>query len=202
MRTFTTTTLKVGLVGENPHDTDALKVLLERQYGGRIQCVALGRRITGDKLADKSAHFLKILAAAYLKARPDIVIISRDLDALESDAAKRAARQQEFDRFNPHVGGNALFLLHIYELEALIATQPQVVRDYYQVTYNPQSDVMRIEDPKGKLRTATQKSKRKPPYEPAHAAELLEKANYEHLLKRCRYFATFDALFRDRLTAA
>ena len=48
--------VRVGLVGEDDqdHDYGAIKVLLENQYGERIQCVQLGRRLTGDKLAIKT----------------------------------------------------------------------------------------------------------------------------------------------------
>ncbi len=49
---------------------------------------------------------------------------------------------------------------------------------------------MRIPDPKGKLREATQYR-----YQEDHSPVLMEKVSYDRLLTRCRYFAAFDAAF-------
>ena len=185
----------VGLVGENDNDTAALTALLLPRFGDGVQFVRLGRRITGDQLANKNDKARKVLEADFAKANVQLVVVSRDLDALAADAKKVAARQQEFEHFNQHAfGGCGLLLLHIYELEALIAAEPTEFNRRYNVAYKPKGNVMHLERPKDKLKSVTGHR-----YHEAHAALLLEKADYDALLARCGYFAAFDGDFSARL---
>lgn len=193
--------VRVGLVGEDDqdHDYSAIKALLERQYGDRIQCVQLGRRLKGDKLATKNKKACDILEADFVKAlRPVIVVYSRDLDSAPTNTTKLSARQQEFDHFNTDAfARRGILLLHIFGLEALIMADISAFNKRYNVNYRPpQADAMRIDKPKDKLKNATDHR-----YEEAHAALILAEADYDCLLKHCRYFADFDAAFSARLAA-
>lgn len=190
--------IRVGIVGEDKqdHDYTAIKALLEKQYGGLIQCIQLGRRIEGDQLAARNEKAIKVLGTEFEAERPDIVVYSRDLDALPTDAAKKKKRQQEFDHFNAKAFSRCgLLLLHIFELEALIMADIEAFNKRYNVKYRPaQADAMRIENPKGKLKAATNHR-----YHESHAAPILKAADYNKLLTGCAYFKAFDDAFRQRL---
>jgi hypothetical protein len=186
---------RIGLIGEDPNDTDATAALLLQRYAEQVQFVKIGQRLKGNRLDNRKA--LGILREEYEEKQPDVVIVIRDLDALASDDAKMKIRRDDFEKVNQVVGGAALFLLHIYEMEALIAADPPTFNAHYNAAYKPPADVMRIVDPKGKLRDATRNGRKT--YHPSHAAELLAKVDYDKLLARCRYFAAFDKAFRARL---
>jgi hypothetical protein len=104
--------IRIGLFGESPHDTAAIKVLLERRYGGQIDCFPLLRGIRGSLLDD--AQILRSLRIEYQSEKPQIVIAIRDLDALEDDRGKVVERQQWFRRVNRVVARRGVFLLSIY----------------------------------------------------------------------------------------
>lgn len=192
--------IKVGLVGEDPNDADAIKALLVAKFKSRpVQFIKLGERIMkGNQLDTEKAR--KIIGDDFRVRRPDFVVVTRDLDALESNTAQRAKRDKWFDLLNEQaLASKGLFLLHIYELEALIAAHPEVFNHHYGAKYTPPGDVMHIEDPKGKLRDATRKCRSV--YHPNHSPELLGKVSYDRLVERCRYFKAFDKLFTARLDA-
>ena len=42
--------IKIGLVGEDPNDTDSIKNLLEKKYKKRVQFITLLKRINGYQL--------------------------------------------------------------------------------------------------------------------------------------------------------
>lgn len=187
--------VRVGLVGEDPNDTNALIALLERQYAGRIVFIKLGKRLRGDQLETDKARAL--ISDDFQEKAPHFVVVMRDLDSNAADTHKRAGREAWFTALNQELAGRGLFLLHIYELEALIAAHPEVFNAHYGAAYRPQTDVMRILEPKEKLREATRKCRTI--YEPEHAAALFAKIDYARLLTRCRYFREFDQAFAARL---
>ncbi len=131
--------LLVGLVGEDPNDTNAMAALLNQRYAAQVRFVKLGERMTGDKLETKKA--CGIIGDDFADEQPRFVVVIRDLDALESDAAQRARRDEWFANLNREaLDGRGLFLLHIYELEALLAAHPEVVSAHYKgAAYKPQS---------------------------------------------------------------
>jgi hypothetical protein len=187
--------VRVGLLGESPNDTAALKVLLEQRYAGRIQIFPLLKNLKGDKVSGLKA--LRMLPTQYQAQKPDIVVFTRDLDALASNAAQLQRRQQEFDQINQCVAGKAIFLLHIYEFEALIMAHIGPFNAHYKCAYKPQADPMRISDPKGKLQVASRKGKGE--YSENDCAEICAKLDYTELVRNCGYFHDFDAAFAKRL---
>lgn len=188
--------VRVGLLGESPNDTEAIKVLLQRQYAARIMCFPLLERLTGGTL--DSAKILRSLPIACDRKRPDIIVVIRDLDALASDQAQVRLRQAYFDRVNREVGGRALYLLHIYEFEALLAADIQTFNALYKSACKIPGDPTRLVDPKRVLQHATRKSPRGE-YHENHSAEVCAQLNYGQLVKNCRYFCEFDAAFAQRL---
>ena len=187
--------VRVGLLGESPNDTAALKVLLEQRYAGRIQVFPLLKNLKGDKVGGLKA--LRMLPTQYQEQKPDIVVFTRDLDSLASDVTQRQRRQQEFNDINKCVAGKGIFLLHIYEFEALIMAHIGPFNAHYRCACKPQGDPMRIADPKGKLQVASRKGKGE--YSENDCAEVCAKLDYAELVKNCGYFQEFDEAFAARL---
>ncbi|WP_375417465.1 hypothetical protein [uncultured Hymenobacter sp.] len=188
--------VRIGLLGESPNDTAALKVLLQQRYAERIHVFALLKNLKADKVAGLKA--LRMLPKVYASERPDIVVFTRDLDALASDTAQVMKRQQEFDDINGCVGGKGIFLLHIYEFEALIMAHIAPFNALYTCVCKPQADPMRIIDPKGELRKASRKGKRGE-YSENDCEEICRRLDYTELVKNCTYFRRFDQEFANRL---
>lgn len=184
--------VRVGLLGESPNDTAALKVLLQQKYAGRIQIFPLLKNLKADKVSGLKA--LRMLPKVYAAERPEVVVFIRDLDALASNTAQWQKRQKEFNDINERVGGKGIFLLHIYEFEALIMAHIAPFNLLYKCAYNPQPDPMRIVDPKGKLQAASRKSKRGE-YSENDCEEVCGHLDYDELVKNCGYFRDFDLAF-------
>lgn len=191
-----TKVVRVGLLGESPNDTEAIKVLLQRQYAARITCFALLERLTGGTL--DSNKILRALPVACDRKRPDVIVVIRDLDALASDAAQFKIRRAYFARINEQVGGQALYLLHIYEFEALIAADIQTFNALYKSVCKVPGDPTQLVDPKKLLQQATHKSP-KGAYHENHSAAICAKLDYAKLVRNCRYFREFDEVFAARL---
>ena len=74
---------------------------------------------------------------------PDIVIFIRDLDGLETDTdfkEKKAKRQEYFTKSKSVVDKKALYLLNIYEIEALILADIEAFNAFYKshIVFNQQ----------------------------------------------------------------
>ncbi|WP_125916664.1 hypothetical protein [Hymenobacter coccineus] len=188
--------VRVGLLGESPNDTAALKVLLQQKYKERIQVFTLLKNLKADKVAGPKA--LRMLPKQYAEQQPDIVVFTRDLDALASDVTQMQKRRNEFNAINLCVGGKGIFLLHIYEFEALIMAHIGPFNTLYKCTCNPQADPMRIIDPKGNLQEASRKGKRGE-YSENDCEEVCAQLDYAELVKNCGYFRDFDAAFAAKL---
>lgn len=187
----------VGLIGENPNDSDALVALLTQRYAGRFAFTYLGKGRTGDQL--NNPKMLRVLRQEFDAKQPQLVIYIRDLDALASSVAKWRARHEEFEKIKQIVGNEALFLLHVYQFEALILADIDAFNQQYKVTYSVKGDPTMVENPKKKLISATDKPKAARQYHPNHSAEIAAKLDYGKLVKNCGYFRTFDAAFAAKL---
>ena len=188
--------VRVGLLGESPNDTAALKVLLQQKYAGRIHVFPLLKNLPADKVSGLKAQ--RMLPKACVEERPDVVVFTRDLDALASDTAQRQKRQKEFDDINQCVDGKGVFLLHIYEFEAIIMAHIGPFNALYKCACKPQADPMRIVDPKGELQRASRKGKRGE-YSENDCESICAHLDYAEVVKNCGYFREFDAAFAARL---
>lgn len=76
--------MKIGIIGEDPYDTHAIKNLLVQKYPYRFKPIL--KKIKGDQLnSPKTRKLLKI----ELKAESyPIIIYTRDLDGLETEISK------------------------------------------------------------------------------------------------------------------
>ena len=187
----------VGLLGESPNDTDSLQALLGRRYGERMRFVIISPEITGTQL--DSPKFQHIIRANYRFRKPDLIIVTRDLDAPESDRQKRLERLLFFRKMNRGFEQRSVFLLNVQAMEALIAADIAPFDRKYGCACPVPPDPMTIADPAKFLKEATARSRKH--YDEGHCAELLAEADYDKLLANCRYFAAFDAQFRQRVPA-
>lgn len=188
------------MLGESPNDTKAVATLLTPRYGGRVEFFTLVRNVTGDNLGE--AGTFKQLRREYQYERPDVVIVIRDLDALETDKAQLRKRRAYFRKVARQVGGEekAVYLLNIYSIEALIVAHIERFNDYYGAACLINGDVMHLKKPVERLKEATRYCKKQ--YLEGNCGTLLALVDYEMLLRNCRYFHTFDAELRTKLPAA
>lgn len=185
--------IRVGLLGESPNDTIAIKALLEKRYGDRIECVILLRDVTGSRLDD--VLISRDIRIEYQIQKPRIVVVIRDLDGRENDyTATRRQRKAFFRRISKIVEGHDVPLLNIYSIEALLLTDVEVVNQHYGCRCIIEVDPMHIVKPIEVLEHATNWR-----YDEGHCRELFPKLDYDRLLAGCRYFRDFDAAFQQRL---
>lgn len=187
----------VGLLGESPNDTDSLRVLLGRRYGARVRFVVISPEITGTQL--DSPKFQHIVRANYRFQKPDLVVMTRDLDAPFSDRQKRAERLLFFRKLNKGFEQKGIFLLHIQAMEALIAADIAPFNQRYGCACVVPADPTTIADPAQFLKDATARCRTH--YGEGHCASLLAEANYNILLANCQYFREFDGAFATRIPA-
>lgn len=185
----------VGLLGESPNDTGSLQALLGKRYGKRVRFVIISSEITGTQL--DSPKLQKIVVNNYRFQKPDLVVVTRDLDAPESDRPKRLERLLFFRKMNRGFEQKSVFLLNVQAMEALIAADIAPFNKKYGCTCPVPADPMTIVDPANFLKAATTRCRKH--YDEGHCAELLAEADYDKLLANCRYFADFDQDLRQRL---
>jgi len=187
----------VGLIGENPNDSDALVALLKQRYAGRFTFTYLGKHRTGDQL--NNPKMLRVIRQEFDAKQPQLIVYIRDLDALASSNLNWRERHDEFAKIKSIVGEEALFLLHIYQFEALILADIDAFNRQYGVSYPFKGDPTMVENPKKKLISATDKSKANRQYHPNHSAEIAAQLDYAKLLQKCNYFREFDTEFAAKL---
>ncbi|HLP48575.1 MAG TPA: hypothetical protein VK469_21725, partial [Candidatus Kapabacteria bacterium] len=77
--------MKIGIIGEDPYDTDAIRNLLAQKYAYQFQPIL--KNIRGDQLnSPKTAKLLKIELKTI---HYPIIIYTRDLDGLETEIPKK-----------------------------------------------------------------------------------------------------------------
>src|SRR3569833_262996 len=182
--------MKIGLVGEAPNDTSAIQNLLSRKYQ-QLEFVTLLNNITGSLFVCRKA-IRRLLRVEYETQNPDMIIFIRDLDALEGNRSARRKRQEVFSYSNRVVDRIGIFLLNIFELEALILSDIDVFNNYYNSAINVLVDPMTIPMPKEFLIEATKGPNQ---YQESHSPLIFALLNFDTLKQNCRYFSAFVRRF-------
>lgn len=177
---------KIGLVGEAPNDTDSIQLLLEKKYIG-IDFFSMLKRIRGSQLDDQKTK--RLLRLEYEYESPDCVVFIRDLDGLKSDRDKLAQRKEYFANFRTVVDGKALYLLHIWEIEALILADIETFNEMFKCKGEVVKNPTMIKEPKELLKEIS-----KGKYKETDNSKIFEKIRFDKTL-RCDYFAEFIAKF-------
>jgi hypothetical protein len=103
-------------------------------------------------------------------------------------------RKLYFSASNSVVDKKGIYLLHIYEIEALILSDIEIFNQIYNSKLSPVEDPMFIEEPKEYLREREQN------YNESHNPEIFKSIRFEKALE-CRYFSEFISKF-DKIVSA
>jgi len=183
--------ITVGLVGESPNDTQSIKNLLLKKYdSAKISFITLLKNINGGQLdSQKTKRFLR---REYETIKPNLVIFIRDLDGLDSDQHQLSIRKKYFTEFNSVVDKTGIYLLNIYEIEALILLNIETFNKIYNTQIQQIKNVMEVVEPKEFLR------KKAKAYLETHNPKIFDQLNFQHTLT-CDYFKNFIDAFDKTL---
>lgn len=177
--------MKIGLLGEAPSDVICIQNLLSKRYN-EFDYVPMLDRINGSQLdSNKTKRFLRV---EYEFKKPNVVVFIRDLDALQTDKTQLKIRKKYFSDFNSVVDKKGVFLLNIYEIEALILADIQTFNYLFGVEIEKVDDPMLVEQPKEFLKERCKK------YNESYNVEIFEKINFKSTLN-CKYFSDFIEAF-------
>lgn len=143
--------MKIGLVGEAPSDTSAIKNLLNKKYSSpKFLFYPLLNRIHGSELDNQKIK--RLLRIKYEHEKPDIVIFIRDLDGTLKRNTTLKSRKKYFIDCNKVVDKKGIFLLNIYEIEALIISDIETFNRFFNCQLTYEDDPMEVENPKEDLK--------------------------------------------------
>jgi hypothetical protein len=189
--------MRIGVIAENPNDFVAVARFLKQKYSD-YQFFQLIKRFTGSQLDDKSSnHILHVLINEIQLEQPDFLLYIRDLDAIMAgdEASEKAKNMKErFKKFAKQKPEKSIFMLNIYELEALILADFETFKTYYKNTnwHFDAKNAADTSDPKGVLQTFTT-------YNEGNARDIFPLLNMQTVIENHRYFAVFAAEFDKML---
>lgn len=187
--------IKIGLVGEDPNDTMAIKNLLLQKFAGRISFIQLIKNKKGYHLDnDRTLHALKI---EYNEKQPNLVLFIRDADAIFGETEKIKEKEIWFEKMLPAVNHKGMLLLNIYELEALILADINTFNKLFQVNIIYKRNVMFYKEPKDFLMEKTRRSQRT--YAESDCPEIFMKLSFDMVCKNCTYFSDFYTTFQQAI---
>lgn len=179
--------MKIGLVGESPHDTNSIANLLKKVYTS-FSFVNLIQNIRGSQL-DQLQPTKRILRIEYQYHNPDLVIFIRDLDGLADDHDQIELRRNYFREFRSVVNNRAVFMLNIYEIEALILCDLNAFKGYYSCECSCGQDPHTIIKPKEYLKGLYKH------YREVDNAKIFANINHNLLLQRSEDYKRFIGKF-------
>jgi|RhiMetdeSRZDD1v2_1073273.scaffolds.fasta_scaffold12372_5 uncharacterized protein DUF4276 len=181
--------IRIGMIGESPSDTTCIANLLNKKYASYVQFFPLIKNIHGSNLDNRKIK--RQLRREYELEKPDYILFIRDLDGFEHHFELLNYRKTWFSDLKSVVDKKGILLLNIFELEALLLTDIEMINKYYDSSIEQIEDCMKIEQPKEFL------SKRINKYLTGHNAELFSLLNYNIVTDKCRYFKKFDEDFES-----
>jgi hypothetical protein len=188
---------KIALVAESKNDAQSFKNLFRRKYPG-LEFIHIAKNRKGSQL--DSDKLKKELKAEFSVGAFKYWIFIRDLDDLKTHTEKIKLKNKWFEELNKTTGNKGVFLLNIYELEALILADIHNFNRIFKIDLSFSKDPMRQPKPKEYLMQKTAKHHRK--YKENDCPELFEKLDTSILIKRCGYFKDFIATFDKKLKPA
>jgi hypothetical protein len=174
--------MKIGLVGESPNDTTAFANLFRKRYADGITFFTLIPDVRGSQLDEqKTKHLLR---KQYQIKKPDVVLFIRDLDQDKN----AESRKQYYTEFKSVVDNESIYLLNVYELEALILADLDTFNAIYNTSLSFSDNPMTEPEPKEWLIERTQGSSK---YNESKSPEIFSKLNFDKLLT-VQYFDAFS----------
>jgi len=195
----------IAIIAESPNDSDPIAGLLAR-YFPDCECYPLLTNIRGGSL--DGGRFPTLVRRAFLNSdpKPDILVAVRDLDALANDSHQVQLRKEFFSKLRNVINQKSksatkasssprkevpfAFLLCIYEFEALLLADLNVVNEYYNVVLDEVDAPEAQSEPKEWLKVRTQSSA-KGPYQESHCPDLFPNLNIGDLCEKLPQFDKF-----------
>ena len=179
--------MKIGVVGEDPNDTDSIINLMRKPYKDKAQFVKLAERVSGSALG--TDKLLKIIVEEFAFKKCKLAIITRDLDGLRTETKKIKDMNNWFDKVDSKIHNKGIFLLNIYELEALIMANIKTFNKTYNTKYKFSGDPSLQNDPKATLKHESRKHKK--PYHVNTCSAIFAEMDFDSVVNNCNYFGTF-----------
>lgn len=191
---------KIAILSENPNDVQAIANLLKKKYNYKfISLLRTSDKITGDMLRNqKNKHTIR---KAFQFSKPDLVLFSLDLDATQNSQnykdklAEKKATYSELKSlfYTSKSKKNSIFLLNIYELEALILADIETINQFYNSDFQIIKSVELIKAPKEFLKS-------KISYNEGKSPQVFALLDFETVQKNCAYFSDFVIRFDEQLS--
>lgn len=178
---------RIGLVGEDPNDTRSIKNLLLKKYKSKVHFFQLAKNIRGHQLDNPKIK--RSLPIEFKNNKCHFIIYIRDLDGFKSETSKVEQKYNWFKGLDAEINNEGVFLLNIWELEALILADIKTFNDLYKVSFAFKANPMFQKDPKEKLMEVTSNGKRE--YKESHCPEIFEKLDFDTVKDNCKYFEDF-----------
>ncbi len=189
--------IKIGLVGEDPNDTEAFKNLFKRKYTNKFAYKSLLNGINGFQLDNPKCKrsFEAIVSHTDCK----YFVFIRDLDGFRSEKRKVTKVKKWYDELNTICKGKGILLMNIWELEALVLADIEAFNLQYKI--NPKekiiNDVEFIKEPKERLKKISQKGNKR--YTENHISDIFNHLDFNKLISKCAYFKNFVAEFDKKM---
>src|SRR5690349_9849381 len=150
--------ITIGLVGEDPNDTQAIINLLQPVYGAKVIFKPLIKRIKGFQLDNERVS--KIITLESKEKKCKYVVFIRDLDGFKSQGEKVKKKLEWFKQLNIAINNKGLLLLNIWEIEAIILSDISTFNQIYRTSIKFNRDPMLLKEPKEFLLEKTYKLKK------------------------------------------
>ena len=184
--------IKIGLVGEAPNDTTSIMHLMSKKYNQPdYEYVPMLDRINGSQLDNQKTK--RLLRIEYEDKKPDILIFIRDLDSIHTKSEEFKNKKGYFSDSNRIVNKKGIFLLHIFEIEAMIVADIDAFNKIYGTETVFDSNCMLLHEPKEFLRTACNK------YTESNNPTIFQELSFEKVHRNCQYFSGFINRFENLL---
>ncbi len=185
---------KIGLIGEDPNDTESIQNLLLQKLNGKASFLKLLKNKRGHQLNNNRT--IAALNIEFSDKKPDFVIFIRDTDALITEKLKTKRVIDWYNDLSQKIK-KSILLLNIYELESLIIADIENFNKIYGTTIKNNRDVHYIKEPKEELIRKTRNNKKK--YKESDCPDLFKSLNFETIRKNCQLFRNFLVDF-EKLT--
>jgi hypothetical protein len=176
--------IRIGVVGENKSDIKAIANLLKQRFDTQIELFQMLKNMAGAMLdQDKGYKAADQITLEFDLYKPNFVLYIRDLDDDISNRVKLDFRLQNFDKIAQKLPQKAIFMLNVYEIEALILADFESLKTVFHLKTDYDSDTASsTQNPKEVLNTFLPKAKN---------TDLFTLINIERVAQNHRFFAAF-----------
>jgi hypothetical protein len=180
--------VKIGIIAENKNDAKAISSLFKNNFPQQFDFHHVLPLVTGSQLDDENSNHLVLkLRREFEFEELNYILYIRDLDALITDLEKVRFRKKRFQRFARTVNNKAIFMLNIYEIEALILADIETYKEYKNnpdLSFDVSKAILTVEP-----------DKMLPTYNKGELVKIIPLLNIENLKANHKYFEVFLSQF-------